>query len=281
MEPSVTGIPCERNWSRPRIPALRTGGTQEAVAGGLMRVHSPSRRTMPAYKPPKVEPASTSFPDSPPQTPWLEDGHPTAQDRVLAEISHELGNLFHKLYYWAEFLQERRGDHASDAPAVQMLTQTVGSLEEFLRGVLDYFRPLKLSPIRMSVSDLIAGMVIQMRSQLLGWPVRVSDTGAWEQRNVLVDPVRLPAVLLAAGRRLTERAPAGSGIHIAFEALSEGVEVTFHVEGIGGSPALQSAATCIEWGVAERIVALHGGRLQERAPADGPHALVLFLPFQH
>src|SRR5262249_481754 len=168
---------------------------------------------------------------------------------------------------------------ASDAPAVQMLTQTVGSLEEFLKGVLDYFRPLKLSPIRMVVSDLIAGMVIQMRSQLLGWPVRVSDTGAWEQRSVLVDPVRLPAVLRGAGRRLTERAPAGSGIHIAFEALSDGVEVTFHVEGIGGSPALQSAATCIEWGVAERIVALHGGRLHERA--DGPHALVLFLPFQH
>jgi hypothetical protein len=277
----LTGILYELDSSRPRIPALRKGGTQEAVAGGLMRIHSPSRRTMPAYKPPKVEPASTPSVDSPPQARWLEDGETAAQDRVLAEISHELGNLFHKLYYWAEFLQERRGDHSSDAPAVQMLTQTVGGLEEFLKGVLDYFRPLKLAPIRMAVSDLIAGMVIQMRSQLLGWPVRVSDSGAWEQRSVLIDPVRLPAVLLAAGRRLTERAPAGSGVHIAFLGLSDGVEVTFRVEGAGGTPGLQSAATCIEWGVAERIVALHGGRLRERAVADGPHALVLFLPFQH
>src|SRR5262249_61906932 len=126
MGPSVTGIPCERNWSRPRIPTLRSGGTQEAVAGGLMRVHSPSRRTMPAYKPPKIEPASMSSADSPPQTPWLEDGHPPAHDRVLAEISHELGNLFHKLYYWAEFLQERRGGHPNDAPAAPGPTHTRG-----------------------------------------------------------------------------------------------------------------------------------------------------------
>jgi hypothetical protein len=236
---------------------------------------------MPAYTPPKIEPTSPSPVEPPPHAPCFEDGQTGAHDRVLAEISHELGNLFHKLYYWAEFLQERRGEHSSDAPAVQMLTQTVGSLEEFLKGVLDYFRPLKLSPIRMAVSDLIAGMVIQMRSQLLGWPVRVSDAGAWDQRSVLVDPARLPAVLLAAGRRLTERAPAGSGVQIAFQGLADGFEVTFRVEGGGGAQRLQSAATCIEWGVAERIVALHGGGLREQAAADGSHALVLFLPFQH
>jgi len=236
---------------------------------------------MSAYKPPKSEPSIAASADTPAHGSWLEDGHAAGHDHVLAEISHELGNLFHKLYYWAEFLQERRGDHASDAPAVQMLTQTVGSLEEFLKGALDYFRPLKLSPVRMAVSDLIAGMVIQLRSQLLGWPVRVSDTGTWGQRSVLVDPVRLPSVLLAAGRRLTERAPAGSGVHIAFQALANGIEVTFRVEGTGGTAALQSAATCLEWGMAERIVSLHGGWLRERAADDGPHALVLFLPFQH
>ena len=277
----MISIPRELDPSRPRVPGFRREGSHETVAGGLLRIRSPIRATMSAYKPPKSEPSIAASDDTPAHGPWLEDGHAAGHDRVLAEISHELGNLFHKLYYWAEFLQERRGDHASDAPAVQMLTQTVGSLEEFLKGALDYFRPLKLSPIRMAVSDLIAGMVIQLRSQLLGWPVRVSDGGTWDQHSVLVDPVRLPSVLLAAGRRLTERAPAGSGVHIAFQALAGGIEVTFRVEGIGGTAAMQSAATCIEWGMAERIVSLHGGRLRERTAADGPHALVLFLPFLH
>jgi hypothetical protein len=69
-------------------------------------------------------------------------------------------------------------------------------------------------------------------------------------------------------------------VHIAFQALADGIEVTFRVEGTGGTAPMQSAATCIEWGMAERIVSLHGGWFRERPAADGPHALVLFLPFQ-
>src|SRR5262249_59716772 len=232
----MVSIPGELDPSRPRLPGFRSEGSHETVAGGLLRVRSPIRVTMSAYKPPKSEPSIAASADTPAHGWWVEDGQAAGHDRVLAESSHELGNLFHKLYYWAEFLQERRGDHASDAPAVQMLTQTVGSLEEFLKGALDYFRPLKLSPVRMAVSDLIAGMVIQLRSQLLGWPVRVSDAGTWDQHSVLVDPVRLPTVLLAAGRRLTERAPAGSGVHIALQALAHRLQGTFPGGGTGGAP---------------------------------------------
>src|SRR5262245_48718952 len=29
------------------------------------------------------------------------------QEKILAEISHELGNFFHKLYYWSDYLKER------------------------------------------------------------------------------------------------------------------------------------------------------------------------------
>ena len=30
-------------------------------------------------------------------------------DRILGEISHEMGNYFHKLYYWTEYLRDRDG----------------------------------------------------------------------------------------------------------------------------------------------------------------------------
>jgi hypothetical protein len=123
-------------------------------------------------------------------------------------------------------------------------------------------------------------MVVQLRAQLHGWPVRVSDQGGWEQRAVLIDPARLPAVFLAVGRRLTERAPAGTGVHVGLESSSDGIEAVFRVEGRFGTPGFQTAASCVEWALAERIVALHGGRLQQRDLPDGPPVLVLFLPFQ-
>lgn len=232
---------------------------------------------MPAYASPPSEASRPAAPDAS-HTPWLEPHHTAAGERVLAEIAHELGNFFHKLYYWAEFLQEKRADHSSEATAVQMLTHTVGNLEEFLKGTLEYFRPLTLSPARVPLSDVIAGMIVQLRAQLHGWPVRVSDPGGWERHAVLIDPARLPAVFLAVGRRLTERAPAGSGVHVGVEARPDGVEAVFRVEGSFGAPGFQTAASCIEWALAERVVALHGGRLREREAADGPPALVLFLP---
>jgi signal transduction histidine kinase len=240
-----------------------------------MRVRD-SSTTMPAYSPPTPE----STRPNPSRALWLEQPS-AAQERVLAEIAHELGNFFHKLYYWAEFLQEKRTDHSTEGTAVQMLTHTVTNLEEFLKGTLEYFRPLKLSPARMPLADVIAGMVVQLRAQLHGWPVRVTDGGSWERQAVLIDPARLPVVFLAIGRRLAERAPAGSGVHVNVDARAGGVEAVFRVEECFGSPGFQTAASCIEWALAERVVTLHGGRLQEREPrdgTDGPPVLVLFLP---
>jgi hypothetical protein len=38
-----------------------------------------------------------------PAPPAPADNGVQAQEKVLAEIVHELGNFFHKLYYWADF----------------------------------------------------------------------------------------------------------------------------------------------------------------------------------
>jgi hypothetical protein len=219
-------------------------------------------------------PADSTSPGS-----WLERRHSRGEEQVLGEIAHELGNFFHKLYYWAEFLQEARADHSADATAAQMLTRTVAGLEEFLKATLEYFRPLKLSPVPMPVVDAVGGMVVQLRAQLHGWPVRLGEAVGLRSRRILVDAARLPAVFLAIGRRLTERAPAGSGVHIGIEARREEFEIAFRVEGGLGSAGFQTAESCIEWALAERIVALHGGRLDERDGVDGPPVLVLTLPF--
>jgi len=254
---------------------------QAFAAERFMRIrNSSSSTTIAACPTPAPDSDDVPPPDAAAHDPWMEQRHSVAEERVLAEIAHELGNFFHKLYYWAEFLQEKRADHSSEATAAQMLTQTVGGLEEFLKGTLDYFRPLKLSPVQMPLADIVAGMIVQLRAQLHGWPVRVSDAGGWDQRSVLIDPARFPAVFLAVGPRLTERAPAGTGVHVGLEARSDGIEAAFLVEGRFGTPGFQTAASCVEWALAERIVALHRGRLQQRELPDGPPALVLFLPFQ-
>src|SRR6476660_6757591 len=68
--------------------------------------------------------------------------HATAvlvQEKVLAEITHELGNFFHKLYYWSDYLKEKPARKSSDSTATQMLERTIKNLEDFLKVSLDYF----------------------------------------------------------------------------------------------------------------------------------------------
>src|SRR5262245_35553570 len=136
-------------WSMtpmPRAPGHPRLGTAPACRGGcpgrLIRVREfESPTTIPGHT------ASTSAPSDPHVLAlWVDQRTLESEERVLAKIAHQLGNCFHKLYYWTEFLQEKRADHASEATAVQMLTRTVGNLEEFLKGALEYFRPVKLSP---------------------------------------------------------------------------------------------------------------------------------------
>ena len=204
-----------------------------------------------------------------------------ADERLIAEIGHELGNYFHKLYYWAEFLQEKRADQSGDAGAANMLGCTVEKLEGFLKQALECFRPVRLAPVQAPVPDVVAAMLVQLRAHLRGWPVRVADAEVWSQRVLSWDPGRMYSVLQAIAGHLTEQAPAGTGVHVAIEGDGDGIEVVFRIEGGFGAPEFRSGVACLEWALAERIVRAHHGRLSERRSAGGSTALVLALPFDH
>jgi hypothetical protein len=204
-----------------------------------------------------------------------------ADERVIAEVDHELGNYFHKLYYWAEFLQEKRADQSGDAGAADMLGCTIEKLEGFLKQALECFRPVRLAPVQVAVPDVVATMIVQLRAYLPGWPVRVADAGAWSQRKLSWDQGRMCSVLQAIAGHLKEQAPAGTGVHVALDEAADGIEVVFRIEGGSGAPEFRSGVACLEWALAERIIRAHRGRLSERRSAEGSTALVLALPFDH
>ncbi len=234
---------------------------------GEMRVHGSRSQTPRGAKGPAPAPS--------------EDSRISTGERLIGEIGHELGNYFHKLYFWAEFLQEERTDRSGDPAAARMLAGTIENLEGFLKGVLEYFRPLTLAPVRVPVPEAVAAMVVRLRAHLQGWPLRVGDPAPFGHRHLVLDPARMHAVLGAIGRRLRDRMPAGGGVVLSLEGRGDGVEVVFSPEGGFGTSEFHSAPACVEWALAERVVALHRGRLSERRVAEGATALVLFLPFDH
>lgn len=203
---------------------------------------------------------------------------------MLSDISHELGNFFHKLYYWTDYLQEKRPPASEDTTATEMLGRTIRNLEGFLRVSLEYFRPLALSTIPMTVNDLVTGLLGQVRSELNGTPLIVADAGQWNGAMLLVDPGRLPGVFVMALRRLLHGAETSNRVSLALHADRrggvEGLEVRLSacVAHDGTPPALSTAAD-VEWALAERVVALHGGELVAVESTGEERLVVLFLPF--
>ena len=103
------------------MPALaritfRDAQARRSRPGGSCAFGIPAvRRRLPRRPTPAPDSVAGPQTDAPADSLWLEQRQSVAEERVLAEIAHELGNFFHKLYYWAEFLQEKRADHCSEA----------------------------------------------------------------------------------------------------------------------------------------------------------------------
>ena len=205
------------------------------------------------------------------------------QEKVLAEIGHELGNFFHKLYYWSDFLQESPGRTSADATAVQMLERTIRNLEEFLKVSFEYFHPTQLACMRMGTAELVDAVLVQLRTQLNGTPVTVADGGDWRDGGVMVDPSRFSQALGVAVRHLVDRLGAESALAIAFRRASRdghpGLEVDFQLSRPSEAPALlQTGAAGMAWAVAEKIFRLHGGELLESTIGPDDKSVTLFLP---
>jgi len=139
-----------------------------------------------------------------PRTPRAGAALVPIQEKVLAEIGHELGNFFHKLYYWADFLQDKPARQSAEATAVQMLERTIRNLEEFLKVSLEYFHPTQLSCMRMEAGELVEALLVQLRAQVNGTPVSIADAGDWRDGGIMVDPGRFSQALGVAVRHLVD-----------------------------------------------------------------------------
>ena len=277
--------------SGPRRPALsRLSGRGSKGTGGALL---PGRivetfAAMSAGKIPGPEGAQKMGPRAA-ATPAVRPEHGTAavvrDEKVLAEISHELGNFFHKLYYWSDYLKEKPARKSADSTAVQMLERTIKNLEDFLKLSLDYFHPTQLSFTRMGVGELLQGFLVQVRAQLNGTPITVSDDDVWrrEDAEVLIDPGHLSRAFEVAVRHLTKQVGPESSVAIGIERSARrdcaGLEVGFQLRQPNeASPLFRTAEAGIEWAVAQKVVALHGGELLERNEGPEAKSLVIFLP---
>src|SRR5262245_47297561 len=177
----------------------------------------------------ETRPAST---ETPPAQSAVENGEHQVGERVVAEVRHEIGNYFHKLYYWADFLSESRVGRPGDVTATQMLEDTIRSLEELVRTTLEYVRPIGVAPIRIAAREVVDAIVRQLATAGEWREVTTNDRAALDDRSVVVDPGRLSQLLGFIARRLA-----------ALGTTTLAMDVTIERRACGDVVALRATAT--------------------------------------
>lgn len=232
---------------------------------------------------PNLVPQETALPARP-ETRTEHGSLVVVQERVLADIAHELGNFFHKLYYWSDFIKtDAETSKKADSTAGHMLERTIANLEEFLKVALEYFHPITLNFTKVSVGELLDGFMAHLKSHLNGNAVEVRRDQIDPPATILVDPTRISQAFRIALHHVHEDLKLGGALTVTLGTAKrrdfDGLEMRLDVEpSAPASPLFRGAEAGVEWAVAQKLIELHGGEIVERYEANGRKVVMIFLP---
>ena len=157
------------------------------------------------------------------------DAEGPAGGKLLGEVNHEVGNLVHKMYYWAAILEEDKADPES-VEVVGHLRDSLGELHGLISRTLDLLRPIKARPILIPIEDLY-----QSLGSRFGCCTKLADNEAAQLsgRQALVDPLQVDRAVGMLVEAFAARSDAS--------AESDSLALTLR-----RSPASKDAADCSE-----------------------------------
>lgn len=214
----------------------------------------------------------------------VSEGDPHAsEERLLAEVRHELGNFLHKLYYWAEFMKEGAA-RGVDSTASEMLERTISDFESFLEVTLDYFSPVRLNLLRLPVRQLLGSL-----RGVAGCDPTADADPAFERvgvddATILVDPTYISKAFAITAACMRGQCAEPAKLQVSVRAAQRegfpGFEVAISASHANPSPALlRPPSAGVQWAVARKLFEMHGGEMIEEKEDRGQvRAVRVFLP---
>jgi hypothetical protein len=199
--------------------------------------------------------------------------------KVLSDLRHSLGNYFHKLYYWADYLKSGADDLGPDVSPVEMLDRTIQNLDSFLRIALEYFRAPELSFVTLTGEELGRAVASVLHSTKAN-PADVVARPGVEGFRVALDPSRFSEALGIAAKQI--RAATGdetSTLVASVESAASRGALRLELRlAEGGAPRAKRELGVVEWAVAGRILTAHGGSLESISEDGAIAGCVIHVP---
>ena len=224
-----------------------------------------------------------SVPRSKPESDHVSQGAPARgellriDEEVVHDLSHELGNYFHKLFYWTDYIRSGATDLGPDSSPAQALDETMHRMQDFLNLALEYFQPARLNGVTMKVGDVAGALESLLRGENPEATVATVCPAEIAGASLVVDTTRLSAGLRIIARLL------GGGHGTTLRAHFDGtrpdaLEIVLSTSGGSAEAAARRAQRVVEWSVASRMIELHGGRLVTNEESHDGASCVVTLP---
>jgi len=201
--------------------------------------------------------------------------------KVLNDLRHSLGNYLHRLYYCADCLKSGADDLGPDLSPVEMLDRTIQNLDGFLRVALEYFRPPDLSCVTLNGEELGRAVASALHSAKAGRSEVVAGPGV-ERWHVAIDPSRFSEALAIVAKQIRAAAgdqtrPLNASVEEAAAQAALRLELRLAGEKQAGS---RRELGVVEWAVAGRLLAAHGGSLEPISEEGVIAGCVIYVPAQ-
>ena len=189
---------------------------------------------------------------------------------VVEHVGHALGNLFQRIYH---LIDQIPVDQAATGP----LGTSVRQLEDFLQLVIDYFSPLPLALQHVPSTEVAQSLARQI-SDTVGCAVQL-DAELPIEGGLLVDPGQLARTFGLLAKQL-EHAPRGERIILKATVRSPNRSLVFGLRAPGACDYRRSSEAEMRWAVAEKLIEMHGGTVQQDSGPAGDVLWEIVLPLQ-
>jgi hypothetical protein len=161
---------------------------------------------------------------------------------------------------------------------VNELEVSTRRLEEFLQLVMDYVSPLSLSLQRVTGAEAAQSLARQL-SDTMGCPVTI-DAKLPNDGQLLVDPGRLARAFRLLAAQLIAGAGAGQRLTLYAVARQGSRSLTLTVTIPSPWVSARSSEAEVQWSVAEKLLEINGGSVQQKMTPSGDVLWEIALPFQ-
>jgi two-component system sensor histidine kinase HydH len=211
--------------------------------------------------------------------------------RLAAGVAHEIRNPLSSIKGFATYFKQRYQDVAEDQQTADIMIQEVDRLNRVVSQLLEFARPVSVSPKPTSFGDLITDSVKLIQQQARAKQITVHTRNSAEIDEIHIDPDRINQVLLNLYLNAIEAMNPGGKLGIEISDGKGNGSLTIRVSDSGNGIAPQdlprifdpyfttkSSGTGLGLAIAHNILEAMGGSIEVESETGKGTTFLLTIP---